>query len=146
VELPNGNIWEPISHTVSDPDEYTLTFSAIPHKAYDAREASTNMILEGHHGPWYPVDERGVPVDGAPTPEERQEARAEAGRNLVAKITATPLVSPSVATVGVFHPADHPVDYQGRFDEAPLVRLPNGDVGIATAVDGADMVTVIGPE
>jgi len=56
------------------------------------------------------------------------------------------IVSPSVAVASVFHPADHPVDFQGKFTEPPLVRLPNGDMGIATGVDGADNVSVIGPD
>ena len=53
VELPNGDIWEPIGNQPWSKDAFERLYNAIPEKEFDTERTNVNILRNKHWGPWH---------------------------------------------------------------------------------------------
>lgn len=53
VLLDDGRIWEPISRTIHDTEEFTRYTQCVSNDIYSPEAAAANMLRTGHYGRWF---------------------------------------------------------------------------------------------
>lgn len=53
VELPDGSVWEPITNSTFDQQDFRILFGAREERRYNDTEAARAMLRSNHFGPWH---------------------------------------------------------------------------------------------